>query len=84
MSLRTILAILSALVISSNLIVSAAVAYHLRKYTLPGWTFAKTAVPIYTVCSFTLILLAIYFLLGVPTNLDLGQPSVPFGTSFRP
>lgn len=55
-------------VVAANAIVGAAVIYHLRKYTLPGWTAAKIVVPAYVLLSLIFALLALHALSRIPMN----------------
>ncbi len=61
-------ALISLLVIglAVEAFIVAAIIYHLRKYTLPGWTVARTVVATYLTLSVILLGMAIYWLLRVP------------------
>jgi len=43
----------------------AAVLYHLRQYTLPGWNAARVVMPVFIILSLTLLALASYFLFQI-------------------
>lgn len=52
--------------VAANLFFSAAVVYHLRQYTLPGWNAARIILPIYGVLSLFFLGIALYSFLHVP------------------
>lgn len=41
-------------------ILSAAVIYHLRQYTMPGWTIARAAIALYLILATIFLGIAIY------------------------
>lgn len=51
---------------------TAAVIFHLRKYTLPGWSAPKLVLPIFFVLSAILFLFALYFFFRIPLSTVAG------------
>lgn len=60
-----VLLLILALVLAVDIFVSAAVIYHLRKYTLVGWTLPKIIVPAYFAFSLAIITLALIALFQI-------------------
>ncbi len=57
----------------------AAVFYHLRQYTLPGWDAARVIMPLYIFLSLALLLLAVYYFRQIPVDsLELLKLKLPF------
>lgn len=45
---------------------SAAIIYHLRAYTLPGWNAGRVSITVFLLFSILLFLLAVYFFFQIP------------------
>lgn len=54
-----------ALFAAGYVLLAAAVFYHLFHYTLPGWTAARVAAPVFIFISAALFILAAYFFFSV-------------------
>lgn len=65
MLFATLLAVF-ILVIALDVFFSAAIIYHLRHFTLPGWTAARIAVPVYLALAAIFFGLALYSFLTIP------------------
>lgn len=48
------------LFILADALLSAAVIYHLRQYTMPGWTVARAAVSLYLILAAIFLGIAVY------------------------
>ncbi|MEK7108642.1 MAG: hypothetical protein AAB844_00820 [Patescibacteria group bacterium] len=60
------LLVLFLAVVAADALLSAAVIYHLRQYTLPGWTAAKLVIPLYLILASLLLIVALAYFLRVP------------------
>lgn len=56
----SILTGLFALFVLADAIISAAVIYHLRQYTMPGWTMGRAAIALYLTLAAIFLGIAIY------------------------
>ena len=54
-----VLAFILLLTLAVDVFVSTAVIYHIRKYTLAGWTLPRIVVPAYLAASLVMVILAI-------------------------
>lgn len=69
-----ILFLLFVAFVAVDLFLAAAVIYHLRQYTLPGWNAAKVVIPTYIVLSLMFLAAAGFYLwqmrnLNLPLNI---------------
>ena len=62
-----LLCILFAAAIAAHAAVSAAVLWHLARYTLPGWNAVRVAVPLYIGLSLLFLALALSAFVRIPT-----------------
>lgn len=66
MTMFAVLLAVLILFVAVDIAISAAVIYHLRRYTLPGWNAARVAVPLYLTLAALCAGLAVEALLAVP------------------
>lgn len=59
------LAALLVAVVAADVLFSAAVFYHLQRYTLPGWSAAKVVAAAYALATIAAIALALWSLLAI-------------------
>ncbi len=58
----SVLLVISILAVIADAFLSASVIYHLRRYSLPGWTLTKVVIPVYLVSASLFMLLALWWL----------------------
>lgn len=62
MTMLVALAAILALFAAVHIFFSAAVIFHLRRYTLPGWSAPRIIIPLYCILSLLLFGFALYSL----------------------
>ena len=73
MTLRAGLIVLLLAAALVDAVISVAVIYHLRRYTLPSWTTGRSVAGVYVVLTLLLFIMAILFVLEVPRSAPLPE-----------
>ena len=67
--MQLILAAVFIVLVVTDAFFAAAVIYHVRKYSLPGWGAAKIVPPLYLLLSLLFFILAILAFREIPSSL---------------